>query len=590
MATVFKKTFTKPLPEGAELFTRKGQRSARWKNAKGKTRTAKVTTGKDGKPRIMLEATTYTAKFRNGSGVVREVATGCRDEQAARQVLADLVKRAEHVKAGILTVDQGWVADRATLPIAEHVAAYLEHMKAKTVRGKRVSAAHRTNVERTLNRIIADCGFVRLADIAREAMERWMNQAEGEGMGARTRNTYRAAVVAFCNWCVEANRLTANPLARLCKADERSDRRRVRRALYEGELRRLLIAARLRPLAEYGRETVKLPPEKREGRRTWTKVPLTFDALEAAVARGREALKDQPNLVARLARLGRERALIYKTLTLTGLRKAELASLSVGQLDLDGPRPYAELSAKDEKAGRGARIVLRADLIADLRAHLVEKLEPLQAEARARRKAIPARLPASTPVFEGMPSIRVFDADLAAAGIAKVDDRGRVADLHGLRTTFATHLSKAGVAPRTAQAAMRHSTLDLTMNVYTDPRLLNVAGAVAALPDLPLDDRPQASQGAKTGTDDVPESPRQQPDRPRQLAPTLAPVLAPDGGSRRPRPASADKAAWSARESSQPQVPAKPKERRPKSSRDNGRQTAGEGTRTLNNQLGRLEL
>ena len=38
MATVFRKTFTKPLPEGAELFTRKGVRLARWKDARGKSR------------------------------------------------------------------------------------------------------------------------------------------------------------------------------------------------------------------------------------------------------------------------------------------------------------------------------------------------------------------------------------------------------------------------------------------------------------------------------------------------------------------------------------------------------------------------
>ena len=31
---------------------------------------------------------------------------------------------------------------------------------------------------------------------------------------------------------------------------------------------------------------------------------------------------------------------------------------------------------------------------------------------------------------------------------------------------------------------MRHSSLDLTMNVYTDPTLLDVAGALKALPEL----------------------------------------------------------------------------------------------------------
>jgi hypothetical protein len=32
---------------------------------------------------------------------------------------------------------------------------------------------------------------------------------------------------------------------------------------------------------------------------------------------------------------------------------------------------------------------------------------------------------------------------------------------------------------------MRHSTIDITMSVYTDPRLLDVA-AVGVLPELPL--------------------------------------------------------------------------------------------------------
>jgi integrase len=57
-------------------------------------------------------------------------------------------------------------------------------------------------------------------------------------------------------------------------------------------------------------------------------------------------------------------------------------------------------------------------------------------------------------------------------------------DNHALRHTFGTHLSRAGVPPRTAQAAMRHSSIDLTMNIYTDPTLLDVAGAVEALPEL----------------------------------------------------------------------------------------------------------
>ena len=50
---------------------------------------------------------------------------------------------------------------------------------------------------------------------------------------------------------------------------------------------------------------------------------------------------------------------------------------------------------------------------------------------------------------------------------------------------------------------MRHSDIDLTMNVYTDPPLLVVHGALDVLPALPLSDEQGASREAlrATGTD-----------------------------------------------------------------------------------------
>lgn len=125
MGTVFKKTVSRPLPKGAELFTKQGQQFARWKPSKGRARTAKVTTGKDGSTRIREETRTYTAKFRDGEGIVCEVSTGCRDEDAARSVLSKLERRAELVRSEVISPAEAATADHQRTPIADHFAAYL---------------------------------------------------------------------------------------------------------------------------------------------------------------------------------------------------------------------------------------------------------------------------------------------------------------------------------------------------------------------------------------------------------------------------------------------------------------------------------
>jgi len=114
------------------------------------------------------------------------------------------------------------------------------------------------------------------------------------------------------------------------------------------------------------------------------------------------------------------------------------------------------------------------------------------------RPALPAETPLCV-VPAGL--VRILDRDLKLAGIPKKDSRGWTIDVHALRHTFGTLLSKGNVAPRTAQAAMRHSSLDLTMNVYTDPKLLDVAGALERLPELPLGAMARDGQGGPHCTD-----------------------------------------------------------------------------------------
>lgn len=91
--------------------------------------------------------------------------------------------------------------------------------------------------------------------------------------------------------------------------------------------------------------------------------------------------------------------------------------------------------------------------------------------------------------------------------------------------TFGTLLSAGGVTPRTAQAAMRHSSIDLTMTTYTDPKLLDIHGAVESLPSLDLlTELPnrQNQQLQATGTDAMSG---------RAVAPTVAPTACISGAT-----------------------------------------------------------
>ncbi len=76
--------------------------------------------------------------------------------------------------------------------------------------------------------------------------------------------------------------------------------------------------------------------------------------------------------------------------------------------------------------------------------------------------------------------------DLKSAGIPYVDPDGHYADFHALRNTIITNLMKNGVNPKTPQSLARHSTIELTLNVYTSLTVHDQAAALASLPAPPV--------------------------------------------------------------------------------------------------------
>jgi integrase len=198
------------------------------------------------------------------------------------------------------------------------------------------------------------------------------------------------------------------------------------------------------------------------------------------VRRGRRALAED-EVTALLAAVPTEYKLLYRFFLATGLRRAEAAQLQWGDVHIDSTTPYIQLRAETTKAKRADALPLRSDLAEEL--------------CRARGNAGEEQL-----VFLRVPRIKEHRRWLSAAGIAYTDATGRRVDIHALRHTFGTLLSKVGVSPREAMSLMRHTDIRLTMNVYTDPRIFNLAAAVEKLPGTGPD-TPQAQTQAATGTD-----------------------------------------------------------------------------------------
>ncbi len=148
---------------------------------------------------------------------------------------------------------------------------------------------------------------------------------------------------------------------------------------------------------------------------------------------------------------------------MTGPRLNELRTLTCRDLSF-GDLPFIKLKHCNEKNRQGSTLAIRSDLATELREWTAGR------ERGDRVFDVPAGL------------LRIMNRDLKAAGISKKDADGCVVQVHALRHSFGTHLSKAGVAPRVAQAAMRHTNISLTMGTYTDARLLDTSEATEALP------------------------------------------------------------------------------------------------------------
>jgi len=183
---------------------------------------------------------------------------------------------------------------------------------------------------------------------------------------------------------------------------------------------------------------------------------------------------------------GPERALLYRLALTTGLRANELATLTPRSFAF-GTSPTVTVEAKNAKNRKRETLPLRPEV------------------ADAVRGYIGIRPPAE-PVWPksswSLHAARMMRPDLGAAGIPFEVD-GRVADFHALRHSFITGLAVAGVPPQIAQRLARHSDVRLTLGVYSHLGLVDLAGALAKLPDLAPGEAARAATGTEGGHPDL---------------------------------------------------------------------------------------
>ena len=442
MATLFKKTYTAPIPEEAEIFTRKGIEFARYKGRDGKNRTERLTS--DGS-RLLLETQTWYAYITLADGGYDKINTKCKDKATAEQFAISLQTEQDKIRAGVFSKKEVKAAKHGRDSLQKTVEAYLSSM---TARGKAVTTVK--EFRRYLEVTCKALGWKTVKDIDKVSIDAYLEDQRRNGRGARSCNAYAVTWVAFGNWLMATDRTGINPVSGLVRFDERADRRHQRRAFTLPELELLFKTAEERPLKE------RLTNRGSKAKLT----PATIDKLKW---------------------LGRTRAIAYRTLAYTGLRWSELRSITIGTAFLDAEPAFLLLQSENEKNSKGSRIPLHADLRVALMEYREDRIKRLAGDCTAFPGAFDHE-----PFFDELPvkMSKVFNQDLEAAGISKKDGAERVLDVHALRTTFGTMLARAGVGITTAQRLMRHSTPALTANVYTVLELTDTEQAVNALPKM----------------------------------------------------------------------------------------------------------
>lgn len=430
MARIFKQTYSKPLPQGAQTITRKGKWYARFKDRRGRTREAPLSN--DGKQVIPQSAKWYI-EYRDADGIARKV-PGYTDKRATEQYAAELEQQAARQQSGL--IDR--FVEHRKRPLSEHLDDWQAALLAKGNTEKHIKL-----VAKRARTVVDVCKFRFWSEVSASGVEKFIAEQADRRVSVQTANFYLQAIKQFCRWMVRDGRAPHTPIAHLSGKNVRTDRRHDRRALEPEELRRLLEKVRTGPV--------------------------------------------------RSGMPGPERAVLYQLSAETGFRVGELRGLRWASVDLDDDHPTATIKAAYSKHRRDDIQPLGASTAAMLTQWIestsadapADPVFPNLKKWTKTAKMLKADLKAARQAWleEAVTDRERADRE-ESVFLRYADHDGRVADFHALRHTFITNLVRGGVQPKVAQQLARHSTITLTMDRYSHVVTGETADALARLPDL----------------------------------------------------------------------------------------------------------
>jgi integrase len=174
------------------------------------------------------------------------------------------------------------------------------------------------------------------------------------------------------------------------------------------------------------------------------------------------------------------RRLLLETALQTGLRAKELASLTLKHLDLENGG--LRLDAQWTKNRKDGFQPVPQDLLVRLKVFAESGQPALLYRRYYGRKDAQLKIPKQPLLYVPSHPSRELGRDLAKAGIPKETSEGKV-DFHACRVAYITFVIESGVTVKEAQTLARHSTPELTMNIYARVREERLTAAVERVAD-----------------------------------------------------------------------------------------------------------